>query len=346
MEEDLSIWARKKGILLTRGPVRVAPQMKLPVRLSRSTAGPGAGTSGIALSFHGHRVKKAIVREGGDFELVERDDAYALLMDGEPFLDEVELTPILFHAPEQAFFNVETDCVFDCKFCSSRRLEKKVTKNLTPEKIVQMIIDASSRSDFKAVALTSAVVKDPGTTVRKMVHIVRRVREALGPSIPIGVEPYVDELKQIDQLKAAGADEIKLNLETWDQEIFRKVCGELDHEWILEALGHSVEVFGRGKVSSNIIVGMGESDESVLQGVERLARMGVVATLRPLRLNDLNRMEMEAALGRLEPVSEERLLRLALGQKRILEENGLSTLTFDTMCNACTCCDLVPFRDL
>ena len=346
MEEDLSIWARKKAILLARGPVKVAPELKLPVRLSRSTAGPGAGTTGIALTFHGHRVKKAIVREGGDFELVETEGHFALLKDGEPFLESVEVTPVLFHSPEQAFFNIETECIYDCKFCSSRRLEKKVTKNLTPDKIVQMIVDASTRPDFKAVALTSAVVKDPGTTVGKMVYIVKRVREALGSSIPIGVEPYVDDLEQIDLLKEAGADEIKLNMETWDQAIFRKVCGELDQEWILKALEHSVKVFGRGKVNSNIIVGMGESDQSVLEGVERLAKMGVVATLRPLRVNELNRKDMEMALGELEPVSEERLLRLAREQKRILTENGLSTLTFDTMCNACTCCDIVPFKDI
>jgi len=72
----------------------------------------------------------------------------------------------------------------------------------------------------------------------------------------------------------------------------------------------------------------------------------VVATLRPLRLNDLNRKDMERSLGKLRPLSEERLLHLAKEHKRILKENGLSTLTFETMCNACTCCDIVPFRDL
>jgi biotin synthase-related radical SAM superfamily protein len=346
VEEDMSDWARKKAILLTGGPVKVAVDLRLPVRLSRSTAGPGAGTTGIVLSFHGHRVKKAISREEGDFELVERGGGYALQHRGKEFLGEVEVKPVLFHAPEQAFFNIETECIYDCKFCSSRRLEKKITKNLTPDKIVQMIIDSSDREDFKAVALTSAVVKDPKSTVDKMVHIVRKVREALGPGVPIGVEPYVDDLQDIDRLRAAGADEIKLNLETWDQGIFRKVCGELDQDWVLEALAHAIKVFGKGKVCSNIIVGMGESDENVLQGVESLAKMGVVASLRPLRVNDLNRRALAEALGSLEPLSEERLLHLAKEHRRILEENGLSTLTFDTMCHACTCCDLVPFRDL
>jgi biotin synthase-related radical SAM superfamily protein len=55
---------------------------------------------------------------------------------------------------------------------------------------------------------------------------------------------------------------------------------------------------------------------------------------------------LEGALGELEPISEARLLRLAIAHKRILEDNGLSTMTFRTMCHACTCCDLVPFRDV
>ena len=75
-----------------------------------------------------------------------------------------------------------------------------------------------------------------------------------------------------------------MNVETFDPEIFQKVCGELDLDWIMEALEHAVKVFGRGKVTTNIIFGLGESDRSILEGVERLAGMGIVPTLRPLRL--------------------------------------------------------------
>ena len=46
------------------------------------------------------------------------------------------------------------------------------------------------------------------------------------------------------------------------------------------------------------------------------------------------------------PIAEERLVRLAQEQKRILEEHGLTTLTFQTMCHSCGCCDIVPFRDV
>jgi biotin synthase-related radical SAM superfamily protein len=346
MEAGLKDIAAKKAKLLTSGAVKLSSKVHLPFAPSRSTAGPGAGTVGIVIAFGGHRVKKTIAQDKGDFELVKTEQGYSLNYHDQPFLETVEVQPTLFHAPEQAFFNVETDCIYDCKFCTSRKLEKKITKDLTPEKIVKMVLDSSKRPDFKAVALTSAVVKSPENTVEKMIYIVMEVRKALGQELPIGVEPYVDSLEQIDRLKKAGANEFKLNLETFDQVIFRKVCGDLDLEWIMKALAHAVKVFGKGKVCSNIIIGMGESDENALAGVKALAAIGVVATLRPLRVNDLNRSSLEAALGKIEPIGEERLTRLAQQQKGILEKYGLSTLTFQTMCHSCGCCDIVPFRDI
>jgi len=129
-------------------------------------------------------------------------------------------------------------------------------------------------------------------------------------------------------------------------QVFRKVCGELDVDWVLKCLRHAVKLFGKGKVTSNIIMGMGETDENILEGVEALAKIGVVAGLRALRVNDTNRGPLTEALGHLVPVTEERMLRLAQAQKEILERYGLTTLTFETMCFSCTCCDIVPFRDI
>jgi len=344
MEED-GLTARRKAALLTGGAVRVPQDFRPPFPLSRSTAGPGAGATSLVLCFEGTRVKKAITQEGGDFELVRRGDRYAVLRGNEVLIDEVTLQPTLHHAPEQAFFNLSSACIYSCKFCTSPRLDPRITKALDADRIVRMVLEAEKGGNLKAVALTSAVETSPQSTVDRMAEVVRRVREAL-PNVPIGVEPYVDRKEQIDQLKAAGADEIKLNIETFDRDIFAKVCGEQDFDWIFEAIEHAVKVFGRGKVTSNIIFGMGESDQCVLDGVRALAERGAVAVLRPLRLNDLNRAAMEAAVGKLEPLTPERVLRLAEGHRRILEEHGLDARELRTMCQACGCCDIVPFRDV
>lgn len=345
MEEDRRLTAEKKAILLTGGPLKVPTDFRPPFPISRSTAGPGAGSTGIVLAFGHTRVKKAISAGSGEFELVGDGPRYAIHRHGLPFLEDVEVRPTLAHAPEQAFYNLDTDCIYHCRFCTSPQLDKRITKGLDPDKVVSLILRASERPDLKAVALTSAVVTDPQSTVDKLAYVIARVREKL-PAIPIGVEPYIDSLGQVEQLKMAGADEIKLNIETYDRDIFLKVCGEQDFDWIMTVIEHAGKVFGRGKVTSNIIVGMGESDGNVLEGVEALARLGCVATLRPLRLNDLNRGPMTEALGVLEPLSPERLLRLAEGHKAILKRHGLTSTTLHTMCHECKCCDLVPFRDL
>jgi biotin synthase-related radical SAM superfamily protein len=346
VEVDLNSVAYKKAVLIAGGPIKVRENFKPPFRLSRSTAGPGAGHPSIVIGFKGTRVKKAISNDEGEFELVGSEASYKLLWKGEPFLEEVEIQPVLYHAPQQAFFNLSQECIYDCKFCNSPRLDKDYTKDLDPEKVIGMILEASTRPDFKGVALTSAVPDDPHKTVMRMAYVISVVREKLGPEIPIGVEPFIDDFQDISRLKAAGADEIKINIETFDQEIFKKVCGKMDFEHIIKAIKFAVSVFGRGKVCSNIIYGLGETDESVIEGVEFLAKIGCVATLRALKIDDRNRPALEETLGILEAVTPERMVKLAREAENAFIIYDMSPLKFKTMCHECTCCDLVPFKDL
>jgi len=335
----------RKAILICGGDVKVDRDFRPPFRLSRSTAGPGAGSSSVVLSFNGLRVKKSISRQEGEFELVGGPESYSLLRNGKPFIEKVELQPVLYHSPEQAFFNLGQACIFDCLFCTSRKLSKDVVKDLDLDQIVEMIIEADRKGGMKAVAFTSAVVNSIQDTVDRMVYVVRKVREAL-PDIPIGIEPYVGSFEDIDRLHEAGANEIKINIESFDPRIVRIACPKLELPRQMEFLRYAVQVFGRGKVTSNIIIGLGETDRNVLEGVTTLASMGVVPTIRALKINPTNRPVLEAALGKLEPVTPERLLHLNQEAKLILLANGLSTMSYHTMCHECRCCDIVPFKDL
>jgi len=337
--------ARKKAELLAGGPVRIPKDFRLPFLASRSTAGPGAGSVSVVFAFGNTRAKKPISRDEGEFELVEAAGALRLERDGEVFIHDVELLPTLLHAPHQAFVNIDHACAYSCKFCASPRLGREVTKDLTDDKIVEMVMSASRSEGFESVAFTSAVTRSPEMTVERMARLVRRVRELL-PDVPIGVEPYVDHPAQVDALKEAGADEIKLNIESFDPDIFEKVCPDRDYGAILHAIDHAGRVFGKNRVCSNIIYGLGESDESLIEGTKVLANMGCVATLRALRRNEHNIAELERALGALSPVTPDRMLDLARQQRRIFEDYGLTPLRFKTMCHTCLACDIVPFWDI
>jgi len=337
--------ARLKAELLAGGAVMIPRDFRFPFLPSRSTAGPGAGSTSVVFSFGGTRAKKAISRDKGEFELTEDGDGLSIRRDNKQMIKDVVLIPTLLHAPYQAFVNIESRCIYDCKFCNSPRLLPNVTRNLNDDKIMQMILEASEKEGFESVAITSAVFESPTATVQRMAGLVQRVRQFL-PRTPIGVEPFATRPDEIDMLKDAGADEIKINMETFDRNIFEKVCAKMDFDLILHAINHSCEVFGRNKVCSNIIFGLGETDENILEGVKVLANMGAVATLRALRKNEHNISELEKALGRLEPVTPERMLHLAKEQKKILKRHRLTPLAFKTMCHACLSCDIVPFWDV
>jgi biotin synthase-related radical SAM superfamily protein len=126
-----------------------------------------------------------------------------------------------------------------------------------------------------------------------------------------------------------------------------RICPDLDYDGLLEVLGLAVEVFGKGKVTTNILIGLGESDENVIEGMVHFAKMGIVPVIRVLRINDTNYLNMINALGYdISKVTPERMIGLAQIQKDILKEHDLSTGTFETMCHKCGCCDIVPFMDI
>lgn len=342
MEEDLN----RKAILTLGGGVLLPKGFELPYRISRSTAGPGAGFGSFAFSFNGYRVKKSVSYESGEFELHQRDDGLLYLTrHGEPFIDDITIEPVVRHCPEQAFFNLDPRCIFHCAYCNSPLLNMSEDKHLSTEKIMEMLDESVSMYDVKAVSFTSGVVGSVDATVDRFVDVVRAVRGRY-PDIPIGVEPYVSTREHILMLKDAGADEIKLNLETPRKDIFEKVCPDLDLNGIWSLLKDAVDIFGKGKVISNIIYGMGETDADLSDVMDRLCSMGVIPGLRALRTNGINSIQLTDAIGVPEPITSERALGLARMQKEIMKKHGLTSLSSHTMCMECGCCDLVPFRDL
>lgn len=342
MEEDL---IRKKAEITLGGGVRLPEGFVLPCRVSRSTAGPGAGFGSAAFSFGPYRVKKSISYDEGEFELHVEGDTMRLTRGGEPFLDDVDIVPIVRHCPQQAFFTIDPRCMFRCAYCNSPLLDRDSVRPPDPSAIMDMLRESVSTQDVRAVSLTSGVVGSIDETVSRFAEIVGMIRSEY-PDMPIGVEPYVSSPEHVDVLKDAGADEIKINMETPRRDIFSNVCPDLDFDGIWRILPHAVDVFGRGMVVSNIIYGLGETDSDLHDAMDRLCRIGVLPGLRALRVNDMNRAGMEAAVGRVAQTTPQRAMSLAMMQKSVMEAHGLTTLTSRTMCFECGCCDLVPFRDL
>ena len=298
----------------------------------------------MAFDIGGTSVKLGITKEPSRFTLAPAERGFRI-MDGKAvFLDGVRIVPILMHAPNQAFINLDTQCIYRCVFCNSWQLKEAWVKDYTVEKWAQLVIEASKREGFRAVAITSSVPVSVKDTVDKIVRLLDILRKELPPGTPIGVEPCIDDPEDIIRLKEAGVTELKINVQAASEAIFKKVCPGQSYGGIFEMIKEA------GKhlpVCSNIILGLGESDEDVIRTIERLAKLKCTATLRAVRIDALNRGPLSKALGfEVRPVEPERLVRLATAQKSIFERYGLDPADFSTMCHRCVCCDIVPFKDV
>ena len=340
MEEDLI----RKAELALGGGVRLPEGYVLPFRISRSTAGPGAGLGAAVLAFGRYRVKKPVSYSAGEFELVVDGDRLSLTRGGEPFLDEVRFEPVVRHSPDQAFFNLDPRCMFHCAYCSSPLLDPSEDKHLSTERIMEMLEESASQHGFGCISFTSGVVGSIQQTVDRIADAVRAAK-ARFPDVPVGVEPYVSTREQILQLKDAGAEEIKINVESPSREVFGRVCPDLDYDGIWEMLEAAVGIFGRGKVASNMIFGMGETDEQMERAMDRLCAMGAVPGIRALRTNRINLGSIGGILEGVDRATPERAVRLAMKQKECMERHGFDSMPLRTMCMGCGCCDLVPFVD-
>lgn len=333
----------KKAELLVVGSIILDRGVTIPFPLSRSTAGPEVGTRTILLGFGATRVKLRVTRQQGDspFTLVKLHDQplgdrYAIMKGEVAFIDPVIPIRTPIHAPDQAFINIDARCRYHCLFCTSRDLSNY--SRLSNEDWISMIRSNASEGRIGSIAITSGIPDTISGNIDDFVQIIEGVRD-LG--LPIGVEPYVETAEQLRRLHDAGATELKLNIQSWDPDIFTCICPDLDLDHIVEMLALGVGLFGRNRVCSNMLIGFGESDKVILDGVERLASMGVAVNLRRLHLNGRNSERINKVLVP-QPIKADRLLRLRDEQQHIFASNGLDSSQFMTMCFPCGGCDLDP----
>ncbi len=104
---------------------------------------------------------------------------------------------------------------------------------------------------------------------------IKKVRD-----IPVSIDTAPLTRPQMEELKNAKLDRIGIPLDLATEELFDNVKGEHvsgPYHWDehLEALSMAVEVFGAWKVLSNLIIGLGETEEEAVGLVQRLMDMGV-----------------------------------------------------------------------
>ncbi|MDX2933451.1 MSMEG_0568 family radical SAM protein [Streptomyces ipomoeae] len=175
-----------------------------------------------------------------------------------------------------------------CRFCTieeSLRSGATVAAK-TPAQLAEVAEAAVRLDGVKQMVMTTGTTTGPDRGARNLVRSVRAVLRAV-PGLPIQVqcEPPGD-LSWIRALHDAGATAIGIHVESLDEEVRRRwmpgkssvPMAEYEAAW-----DEAVRVFGPNRVSTYLLVGLGEDPEELIDGAGKLIDRGVYPFVVPFR---------------------------------------------------------------
>jgi radical SAM protein (TIGR04043 family) len=175
-----------------------------------------------------------------------------------------------------------------CKFCA---IEESLRNGATvaaktPAQLAEVAQAAVRLDGVRQMVMTTGTTTGPDRGARNLVRCVRAVLDAV-PGLPIQVqiEPP-GELSVIADLRAAGATAIGIHVESMDDELRRAWMpgkGSVPMADYEAAWDEAVRVFGRNRVSTYLLIGLGEDLDELVAGAARLIERGVYPFVVPMR---------------------------------------------------------------
>jgi radical SAM protein (TIGR04043 family) len=331
-------------------------QVDAPVRRSKG-AGPsddghlvvdGANATLPIVADSPYQVRDGAVFRNGlslglSVEPVSRPKFYDLeTADGVPYQQIA-----LLHGKDVLATTVVQTCIrYDeatrCRFCSiEESLRSGATVAAKTPKQLAEVAEAAVRLDgVTQMVMTTGTTTGPDRGARNLVRCVRAVLEAV-PGLPIQVqiEPPGD-LSVISDLYSAGATSIGIHVESLDDDVRRRwmpgkstvPLTEYDAAW-----DEAVRVFGRNRVSTYLLIGMGENADELVAGAARLIDRGIYPFVVPLR-------PMLGTLARTDGVTapDPRVVRdITTRVAALLTEADMRGADQGAGCAACGACSLL-----
>lgn len=230
-----------------------------------------------------------------------------------------------------------------CRFCTieeSLRSGATVAAK-TPAQLAEVAEAAVRLDGVRQMVMTTGTTAGADRGARALVRSVEAVLASV-PGLPIQVqcEPPAD-LTWIRELHRSGATAIGIHVESLDEEVRRRwmpgkstvPMAEYEAAW-----DEAVRVFGRNRVSSYLLVGLGEDAEELIAGATRLIERGVYPFVVPFR-------PMRGTLAARDGVGAPDPAVLAYVTQQVaarLRAAGMSGADQKAGCAACGACSVLP----
>ncbi|MDQ6744422.1 MAG: MSMEG_0568 family radical SAM protein [Actinomycetota bacterium] len=251
---------------------------------------PMASDSPFALEAGGRLTRDGVVVEDAMLEPVERPRFYDLeTSDGVRFERLARL-----HGRDVLATTVVQTCIrytateTRCRFCT---IEESLRAGSTvqvkrPEQLAEVATAAVALDGVRQMVMTTGTSGGVDRGAKHLARCVRAVKRAT-PGLPIQVqlEPPLD-LGWIDRLQEAGAEAIGIHVEALDEAVRERWTpgkATVSLKRYEEAWARALLVFGANRVSTYLLVGLGEDPEELVAGAERLIELGVYPFVVPHR---------------------------------------------------------------
>jgi biotin synthase len=190
--------------------------------------------------------------------------------------------------PTTAYLMTFTDegCKGNCTFCPQARESHTDRSRLSrvlwptyPTKEVLGAIGRMSAVNLKRICIQAVNYPHFFEDVLSLLKGINSVT-----NIPVSLDTCPLTREQIEKLNVEGLDRIGIPLDAATPMIFNKVKGSnvngpyswKDH---IESLEYAVSIFGTGKVLSNLIIGIGETEEEAISLIQKLMDRGIQTSL-------------------------------------------------------------------
>lgn len=197
----------------------------------------------------------------------------------------------LLHLDSLASTVIQT-CVYwgnedQCAFCAiERSLEAGRTIPVKrPEQLAEVAAAAKELDDVVDVTLTTGTTRGADKGALYVARCAHAIKEATALPVQAQFEPPED-LGVLDTVKELGVDTVGIHVESMDQAVLDRVApakGRTGVEGYFRCWERAVEVFGRGQVTTYVILGMGEDVGRTAELCRRAVDMGVYPFVVPLR---------------------------------------------------------------
>lgn len=173
-----------------------------------------------------------------------------------------------------------------CRFCAVQHWWNADTTKAAGE-IADTVARGVAEGAVKHASLTTATLNTHGKGLEQLVETASLIQARVDIPIMLEFEP-IEDLSMLDSLlrkaKRAGVTTVSCNIECFDESLRTEVMpskGKIPVSAYISTWEKCREVFGENEVFTVAVAGIGETDESILMGVEMAASHGVMTFLVP-----------------------------------------------------------------